>query len=156
MKSYFIRLFNYDQFANRQIADLIVKTGINGKPVKLMTHLLVAEEVWLSRCMGQHTKVTELWPDWDAASYGAIIDKLHHGWITFLNSLNEAGFDKIITYRNLQGQLFETALCDILAHVINHGTHTRAQAGQHLKLTGDDKLPITDYVYYLRQINPAP
>jgi uncharacterized damage-inducible protein DinB len=153
MKSYFIRLFNYDEFANRQIAAHILKTGITGKPIKLMTHLLVAEQIWLDRCKGQHAQVIELWPDWDAAGYEAIIKQRHDDWITYLNGLQEADFDTIITYKNTAGQLFQTMLCDVLAHVINHGTHTRAQAGQHLKLNDADKLPITDYSYYLRQLN---
>jgi len=153
MKSYFIRLFNYNQFANRQIAAHILKTGITGKPTKLMTHLLVAEQIWLARCKGQHAQGTKLWPDWSADSYEDIINQNHADWIAYLNDLKEADFDKNITYHNTAGQSFQNVLCDVLAHVINHGTHTRAQAGQHLKRNDADKLPVTDYSYYLRQLN---
>ncbi|MDB5285328.1 MAG: hypothetical protein JWR05_277 [Mucilaginibacter sp.] len=153
MKSYFIRLFNYDQFANTQINELILKTNKGGKPVQLMAHLLSAEQLWLTRCKGINTSGISSWPNWEANSFESIIESNHNEWISFLNALSESDFDKIIHYQNSTGDDFETALCDILAHVINHGTHTRAQIGQHLKRNENDKLPITDYSYYLRQLN---
>jgi uncharacterized damage-inducible protein DinB len=153
MKSYFIRLFNYDQFANTQINELILKTNKGGKPVQLMAHLLSAEQLWLTRCKGINTSGVSSWPNWEANSFENTIESNHNEWITFLNTLNEIDFDKIIHYQNSAGDDFENTLCDILAHVINHGTHTRAQIGQLLKRSENDKLPITDYSYYLRQLN---
>ncbi|MFA6085279.1 MAG: DinB family protein [Mucilaginibacter sp.] len=153
MKSYFIRLFNYDQFANRQINELIQKTNAGGKPVELMAHLLSAEQVWLARCKGINTSGVSSWPNWQADSLESIINSNHNEWIAFLNTLSESDFDNIIHYQNSAGDDFENTLCDIMAHVINHGTHTRAQIGQHLKVNENDKLPITDYSYYLRQVN---
>jgi uncharacterized damage-inducible protein DinB len=153
MKSYFVRLFNYDQFANTQINELILKTNKDDKPVQLMAHLLSAEQLWLTRCKGINTSGVSSWPNWEANSFESIIESNHNEWITFLNTLNESDFDRIIHYQNSAGDVFENTLCDILAHVINHGTHTRAQIGQLLKRSENDNLPITDYSYYLRQLN---
>ncbi|MDB5154777.1 MAG: hypothetical protein JWR54_3528, partial [Mucilaginibacter sp.] len=55
----------------------------------------------------------------------------------------------VISYKNLKGDDFENKLSDVLAHLINHGTHHRAQVGQHLKLAGVE-LPNTDYIFYIR------
>ena len=153
MKSYFVRLFNYDQFANTQINELLLKTNKGGKPVQLMAHLLSAEQVWLTRCKGINTSGVSTWPNWEVNSFESIIESNHNEWITFLNMLTESDFDKIIRYQSSTGDVFENTLCDILAHAINHGTHTRAQIGQLLKRNENDKLPVTDYIYYVRQLN---
>jgi uncharacterized damage-inducible protein DinB len=153
MKSYFIRLFNYDQFTNRQINEMILKTNLGGKPVQLMAHMLSAGQLWLARCKGINTSGVSSWPNWEANSFESIIESNHNEWITFLNTLNESDFDKNIHYQNSTGNAFENTLCDILTHVINHGTHTRAQIGQLIKRNENDKLPVTDYIYYVRQLN---
>lgn len=103
--------------------------------------------------MGLPPPVGGVWPEGDINTLNDTINNCHVNWINHLNGLNEKDFDKIINYKNSLGEEFNTRLDDILAHVINHGTHTRAQVGQYLKLNGEDKLPITDYVYYLRQLD---
>lgn len=150
MKDHFIRLFNYDRHANLLILDTINKAGYAEKPIQLMAHTLAAQQIWLSRCKGLPAPGIVLWPDWPADTFADIINKNHQQWIAYLNGLAPADFDNAISYKTLKGEGFENKLCDILAHVINHGTHHRAQAGQHLLSNGVDKLPVTDYIFYLR------
>jgi uncharacterized damage-inducible protein DinB len=150
MKAYFIQQFNYDRFANGLILEIILSTGAPEKPVKLMAHLLAAQQIWLSRCKGEPAIGGALWPDWPAAVFEQIINDNHREWLSYLNTLNPDDFDRLIAYKSFQGMPFENKLVDILAHLINHGTHHRAQAGQQLKLAGVEKLPITDYIFYLR------
>ena len=154
MKSYFIRLFNYDQFANGQIAALILNTPQNQKAVQLMAHLLAAQQIWLKRCKAQPAPGGALWPDWPAEGLVEIMNTNHHEWMDYLETLQPQDFDKVVTYQNTAGLTFHDKLSDILAHLINHGTHHRAQAGQHLKLAGAT-LPASDYIFYARQSTPT-
>ena len=151
MKSYFIQLLNYDRYANLQVLEMIIKGDRPAKPVQLMAHLLAAQQVWLNRCKGEPAIGGVLWPDWPADALGQIINKNHRGWMTFLEKLDNDDFEKLVSYKDSKGNGFENKLSDILAHMINHGTHHRAQAGQHLKLAGAD-LPATDYIFYLRTL----
>ena len=48
MKDYFTRLFNYDQFANHSILTLLKAANYPEKPVQLMTHLLSAQQIWIT------------------------------------------------------------------------------------------------------------
>jgi uncharacterized damage-inducible protein DinB len=150
MKDYFIQLFNYDHYANLIIAETINKANNTGKAVGLMAHLLAAQQVWLSRCIGEQATGAILWPDWKADTFEQLINDNHRGWINLLDYLNPDDFEKLISYKSLKGDPFENKLIDILTHVINHGTHHRAQAGQQLKFDGMDTLPNTDYIAYLR------
>ena len=149
MKTYFIQLFNYDRYANLRILEAIIKAGEPEKPIQLMAHLLSAQQIWLSRCKGELNIGNVLSPDWKAGSFEQMINDNHRAWINFLDYSEPDDFDKIIHYNSLNGDSHENKLSDILAHVTNHGTHHRAQAGQHLKLEGAD-LPNTDYIFYIR------
>jgi len=152
MKSHFIKLFDYDQFANQLILKSIFAAGEPEFAVKLMAHSLAAQQVWVNRCKKLPARSVTLWPDGKAATFEKMINNNHDAWIDFINGLQPEDFDKVIAYKNTLGEDFENILSDILTHVINHGTHHRAQAGQHLKLYTTEKLPITDYIFYLRQI----
>lgn len=150
MKDYFIRLLRYDRYANLRILAALLQTDENAKAEQLMAHLLIAQQVWLGRCIGKPDNVTTLWPDWKANAFEQIINDNHHQWLTYLESARNGDFEQLIYYKNLQGDNFETKLSDILTHLINHGTHHRAQAGQHLKLAEMD-LPGTDYILFARE-----
>lgn len=152
MKAYFTQLFRYDSYANGLILETIIKANNPQEPVKLMAHLLMAQQVWFNRCKGLPPPGGQLWPDWPADSFEGRITENTAAWLNYLDGVQPGDFDRIISYKSLKGDPFENKLSEILAHVINHGTHHRAQAGQHLKAVGID-LPITDYIFYLRQSN---
>lgn len=153
MKTYFTGLLNYDRYANETILDAIIKANMPEKPVELMAHLLVAQQIWLNRCKGLPAVGGALWPDWKADTFSDIIAKNSSEWLNYIASLQEDDFEKLIPYKNSKGDSFENKLSDVLAHLINHGTHHRAQIGQQLKFAGADNLPNTDYIAYIRQFN---
>jgi len=153
MKEYFIRLFEYDRYANQIILDTIIKANNPEKPVKFMAHLLAAQQVWLNRAKGLPGVVRALWPEWPADTLGAIIAENGQQWIDYLSELNPEDFEKPISYQDMRGNNWENKLTDILTQLTNHGTHHRAQAGQHLILAGVEQLPVTDYIFFIRAMN---
>jgi uncharacterized damage-inducible protein DinB len=150
MKTYFLKLLNYDQFANKAILKSIIDAGEPKPAVKLMAHLLAAQQIWLNRCKGLPAIGGALWPDWKADTFEKLIDDNHTVWIDYINGLSEADFQNVIPYKNSRGDSYENQLEDVLAHLINHGTHHRAQIGQQLKFAGAENLPLTDYIFYIR------
>ncbi|MES2107830.1 MAG: DinB family protein [Bacteroidota bacterium] len=154
MKNFFIRLFNYDRFANESILEVLINSSRPEKAIKLMAHTLAAQQVWFNRCKGLVPYSGALWQDdGNIDGFAATIRKNNEDWITYLEMLTDGDFEKIISYNNMKGDPFESRLNDILIHIINHGTHHRAQIGQHLKFTGAETLPVTDYIAFSRQIN---
>lgn len=150
MKNYFIRLFEYDQYANQTILETILEANNPAKPVQLMAHLLAAQQIWLNRCKSQPAIGGALWPDWQADMFAQLINDNSKVWLSYLNTLTPADFEKDISYKNSKGAEYKNKLVDVLAHLINHGTHHRAQAGQQLKFAGVEDLPNTDYIFYIR------
>jgi uncharacterized damage-inducible protein DinB len=154
MKTYFINLFNYDRYANERILEAIAACNEPDKPVQLMAHLLAAQTVWLTRCLGMPHPDLDLWPPLGDKRFifPAMIARNHEAWNSFLENLPETGFEKTINYKSTRGEPFKSSLSDIITQVINHGTHHRAQIGQLLKFTGFENLPVTDYIFYTRQL----
>ncbi|TWI98232.1 putative damage-inducible protein DinB [Mucilaginibacter frigoritolerans] len=150
MRNYFINLINYDKYANEIITKLIIENAKSEKSVQLMAHILAAQKVWYQRCNLLPPFSGVVWPDWQAATFTQMINDNHKEWIAFVTQLNEADFEKRIAYQNSKGDAFNDKLVDILGHLINHGTHHRAQIGQHLKLAGLESLPVLDYIGFVR------
>ncbi|WP_454802573.1 DinB family protein [Mucilaginibacter phyllosphaerae] len=151
MKSYFIRLLNYDHFANTQMADLIAQTGAAGKPMGLMAHILTAQQIWLKRLKTTSAPLSHLWPNWTIEQIQEEIDSNYRDLKDFLEALPAQDYDKAIAYKNSVGD-WENTISDILIHLFNHGTHHRAQIGTLLKLNGA-QLPMLDYILYIRNLN---
>ncbi len=146
MKAYFIKLFQYDHHVNQIIIDAI-STNQSSEALKLIAHLLGAQQIWLSRCKGENKLTGPIWPDWDLTTCQQVLNDNHTQWIAFLNSVND--LEQKITYRDMKGNEFSSKLEDMITQVTNHGTHHRAQIGQLLKQEGKS-LPITDYIFYIR------
>lgn len=94
-----------------------------------------------------------VWPDWKAGELMQVMETNHRNWLAFISDLQPGDFSGMIKYSNSKGDVFENSVEDILAHLVNHGTHHRAQIGQELKRSGLEKLPVTDYIFYIRENN---
>lgn len=150
MKKHFLKLFDYDKYANLLILESMLAAGNPQKTEQIMAHLLVAQQVWLQRCKGLSPKNIAIWPDWKIETFELVIHQNYAACTDFIQQGPE-DFAQLIRYQNTKGESFQNGLSDILTHVINHGTHHRAQIGQLLKLAGLQQLPATDYVVYLRE-----
>ncbi|GAA4333693.1 hypothetical protein GCM10023149_40630 [Mucilaginibacter gynuensis] len=153
MKDYFIHLFNYDKYANHLILDTLLKSPHTDRAVQIMAHLLAAQQRWLYRCKGLHIEAddVDLQPkNWPADTLGTIIDSNYTLWMEHLASLTDEDLQGTISYQTSNGMPFTNTLVQILTHIINHGTHHRAQVGQHLKFAGVAALPGTDYIMFTR------
>ena len=154
MKTHFIKMFGYNLFANQQLIQTMEANGSPEVTLKLMGHLLAAEQVWLERCKLIPSSLPNTWPEnVTIEQCKKQVPERYEAWVTFLNEINEEDLNKIIPYHSFTGDYFENQLGDIITQVLNHGTHTRAQIGQQLKFAGTKTLPVTDYSYYLRVLN---
>jgi len=152
MKTHFLKLFDYDRYANNLIYEVMVKAGSPFKAKQLMAHLLTAQQIWLNRCMDLPPVAKPLWISEDKAIElsDQWIGDNHRAWASYLNGLNDSDFEGIIAYKTLSGVSYSNLLRDICTHVINHGTHHRAQIGQCLKAEGVENLPLTDFIAFVR------
>lgn len=147
MKPYFLNLLAYDTWANQLVLSSMIEKPLNNPKIELLfSHLLSAQKIWLNRCIQQSESIA-LWdtkPD-----LNNLMLTNHKGLFNYLESLDDAAFDKIISYQNTKGQPFKTSLKDIFTHLFNHGTYHRGQIVQLLKQERET-VPSTDYIVWVR------
>ncbi|GIV02257.1 MAG: hypothetical protein KatS3mg015_1087 [Fimbriimonadales bacterium] len=134
-------LFGYDRWANeRWIAFARSHKWTAGDDV--IEHIVRASEIWLSRVHREEP------PDPAAETLERRLAACHERWLQTLRSLPP---DEIIRYANLAGVQYETALGDIAAHVVNHGTYHRGQLRERAEADGFNDFPETDLILFFRE-----
>jgi uncharacterized damage-inducible protein DinB len=149
------RLVAYNQWANEKILKAIdgMTAEELARPVdayfgsldKNLAHILLATRVWLARWKGEpapslQDRITGPWRD----AYTVT----HADFKAFVESLTDASAGRIVDYKNTKGEPFRMALDQLVTHVVNHGTHHRAETGMLLERIGRSPGDM-DYVYYL-------
>jgi uncharacterized damage-inducible protein DinB len=149
MKTYFKQLFEYDKWASHSLlATFERQFPQNERIYELMSHLLSAQRNWLDRCLGV-PQTAILWGSRLPDEMKEDLENYHLAWADLIDQMKEGDFDNSITYTNSKGDTFTNTITDIIAHVINHGTHHRGEIMILMKEEGF-VLPNIDYITYLR------
>lgn len=117
------------------------------------THVLGAEEVWLSR-LEQRTSRSAVWPTLGAADAAALADTLRDAYAAYFEALDPSALDRPVPYTNSAGQSFVTAASDILLQVMLHGQYHRGKVNLLLRQAGLEPAP-TDYIAFVRGVPAA-
>ncbi len=143
-------LFQYTEWANdRVLGTLRAADTVPEQAVELFSHLLRTQDMWYGRVQSTDHATLDLWVDEDLSACADRVEASAQRWQTVLDDRGATDLDQPITYTNSSGISFETPLRGILSHVVNHGTHHRAQIALVLREAGIAP-PATDYIFYLR------
>jgi uncharacterized damage-inducible protein DinB len=132
------RMLAYDQWAMRILLEDLAKLATPDPTASArLSHILVAEELWLCRLTGADTSwATAFFPEKSAAESLEKLAELHKRWNAYLGSLTESDFGKPVSYKNTKGQVFELPVEVVLTHVFDHSTYHRGQAATAIKKAG--------------------
>ncbi len=151
LRDYCLKLFRYNEWANQQVLEAVAQTNAQPRPMlNLLGHIAATQEIWLARILNTESQHQPIWPEYDLDS---IREKLAEGseeWSAFIETMNDEHFKEEHQYTNSKGKLFKTTLEDVVLHVVNHGTHHRAQLVKMLRDQGEEP-PVTDYIFYTRE-----
>ncbi|MGA0559773.1 DinB family protein [Larkinella sp. VNQ87] len=149
MKSYLIRLVDYEQWANRAVIDALENVPTPPqRAIDLMGHILSAQQIWLARILGEVSYVA-VWEDipiaWMAETSDRNFDRLKR----FLENETDDNLSRPIAYATTTGQPFANPLIDILTHMSHHAAYHRGQIVQLIRpqLT---EAPKTDFILWAR------
>jgi uncharacterized damage-inducible protein DinB len=155
-------LFEYNYWANARILNATAKLTAeqfvrraeqsHGSLRGTLVHTFGAEVVWRLRCQegispvalpaeGEFPTLEALWTRWKAEELA-----MH----SFLAALGDADLDRVIQYRNTKGVPFENIMWQLLAHLVNHGTQSRAEAGLALAAFGQSPGDL-DMILFFRE-----
>ncbi len=147
----FQRLFQYNRWANDRLLDAMrTAEDIPERALELFSHLLRAQDHWYGRVEDTDHASLDFWKTESLSDCAERLDASTQRWQAVLEERAVDNLDQMISYTNSQGTPFETSLRDILTHVVNHGTHHRAQIALVLR-SADIAPPPTDYIYFVRE-----
>ncbi len=147
MKELYSRLFEYNLWANNKFAE-VLRTNPFESPniLKFTSHIANAQSIWLSRLKEESTEVG-VWDEFNLKEALEKLEKSSQDWLDFIYS--DSFSKEVISYKNSNGEAFESRVDDILTHVANHGTHHRGQISLLLREENIDP-PASDFIFYVR------
>ncbi len=113
-----------------------------------LVHTVGAQIVWLARWTRserigmpqvEEGRVLEAMRDAYASSHAALR--------RFAESLTEENVTRAVSYRDREGNAFERPLGELMLHLVNHGTHHRAETAMLLTSLGKPPRQL-DYLYF--------
>lgn len=111
-------------------------------------HALNAQTVWLQRFQGIPTGALP------RAEAGLTLKEIRRAYedsqraySEFAESLTEEGLDRALSYTDTRGVAQERVLWQMMLHVVNHGTHHRAETAMLLTSLGRPPRQL-DYLFY--------
>ncbi len=151
MKNHFIKLFQYENWANKEIAETMLGIeSLPDKPLSLMSHIINARIIWLSRIKNEVSDLA-VWKVYNKSEIADELIKSSSALTDFISSLPEDDFKKSIHYKNTKGENFNSALEDILIHMTHHSAYHRGQIVLLIKNLVTT-LPYTDYIHFIRNV----
>ncbi len=150
MKAYYIRLLQYDYWANSRIIEALELVDTPPERAVLLTsHILNAQMVWFTRITNDHL-ILSVWDLLPVSWLKETSDLSYKKWESYIMDLEEGDFGTIIKYQNTKGEHYETPIGDILTHLSHHAAYHRGQVIEALKPVLRP-LPVTDYIQWLRE-----
>ncbi len=160
-KNDILTLYDYNYWATARVMNAAAKlttkqfttpAGLSHGSVRgALTHILGAEMVWRLRC-AEGVSLAVLPGEQDFPT----VDVLRERWTdeeqkmrSYLSSLNDDALNQAVRYTTTKGVPYENVLWNLLAHVVNHGTQFRGEAGVALTAYGQSPGDL-DMLQYFR------
>ncbi len=150
MKQNLSSQFEYNFWANLQIASALKGIIYPPKCLSLLSHIISAQDIWFERIKKTNSYQIEVWDEYTLPECEILIEQSNNKWKNYLTRISEEKLNSTILYRNKNGIEFTNSLKDIITHVLNHSNYHRGQI--NLLLSNAELKPATtDYIYYLRR-----
>lgn len=144
------RQFSYDAWANREVLSAMrAHGGGDARSLQLLSHILAAERLWMER-LEQQQQSTPVWPERDLAQCEVEMGEMSRLWTAYLAAITDGSLAQTIPYKNSKGERWESAVGDILTHVVMHSVYHRGQIASHMREQGQTPA-YTDFIHGVRQ-----
>ncbi|HEY3295492.1 MAG TPA: DinB family protein [bacterium] len=147
---HFRKLFEYDEWANREVIEAIRVSGAPPSPqvLKRLGHIVGAEAMWLARWRQQASP--KVWPELSLAQCEQELSDIAKGWHDQLRMITPEQLDGKITYVNSKGEPWANLVSDVLTQLVMHSAYHRGQIASDMRAAGLEPA-YTDYVHAVRQ-----
>lgn len=148
MKKYFLKLYQYNAWANKRVLETLNRQRVEDKAIlSLMGHIVAAQYLWLHRIKGLPAPDVKLWGEYELDALTSSAQKAGDQWLEFVEGTDN--FDRQLTYRNYTGDPYTNNVEMIMIHLVNHSSYHRAQIAMLLRQKGLEPVN-TDFITYDR------
>lgn len=163
MKRHFAMMAAYNRWANVRLYDMAaaLPDELYRKPIGVyfkslhgtLNHLLTGDRIWMRRLEGKgdHPDKLNATVHDDLVSLREARLAEDQRIVDFVDSLDDADFEKSWDYKMLNGTPRRQYVREILAHLFNHQTHHRGQAYAALTALGVSEPEPLDLLLMLRE-----
>ncbi|MEK3795239.1 DinB family protein [Paenibacillus sp. FSL R7-0204] len=146
-----LRMMDHLYWADGRILDALEASHTkDAELLKLVRHVAVAEQVWLSRLQGKDSTQYALWEEAeDLTAIRRMFEANAKEYRSYTGKLEESALDQMISYNSQNGRSFQTSIRDILLQVLLHGQYHRGQINRALRMEGAESAPV-DYITFVR------
>ena len=147
-KTYFLKIFNYNVWANRKIMMALINQNVSDEKIlSIFAHLVSAQFIWLNRLKDLSKSEYLLWGNYSLDQLKEMVEKAAEQWLEFIKTTET--FDRELKYTNYVGDFYETNISNIMIHLVNHGSYHRGQVALLLREKGYEPVN-TDMITYDR------
>jgi uncharacterized damage-inducible protein DinB len=151
MLEHLIHLFKYNNWATERTANSIINLDeILPGGVRLLSHIISAQQIWLNRITGTESNIS-LWDNFIIEVSISKSAELTNQWINLFEGKEASFLGKRIHYKNSDGEKLESSIKDITTQVLNHSTYHRAQIALLVRQANGTPA-VTDYIVYQREL----
>jgi uncharacterized damage-inducible protein DinB len=144
------RLFRYDEWANREVIAVLRSMGAPPpRSLKLLAHIVAAEQLWLDR-LKQEPQSMPVWPELTLDQSEDAQDALARRWAGYFGGLTGTALHTPVAYTNSKGEKWSSRAQDTLLHVIMHSGYHRGQIATDVRAAGHTPA-YTDFIHAVRQ-----
>lgn len=134
-------MWRYDIWANKLWLDTLLKFPEPKRPDEVMTHILAAQWIWLTRC-NDYFKLGLTLPAKPEAPSTTLAEQLNGLWLSILDRVQPG---EVLHYTNLAGRAMAVPFGDVVRHVPNHGTYHRGHLRGLAEAQSVTDFPETDF-----------
>lgn len=146
---FFFRMFKYDHWANSESLASVKSSGAQARPLRLMSHLIAAQQVWLDRLKQEKQSIAS-WPELSLQECEARQASLARSWQDYINGLGPDDYSRRISYTNSKGEPWASTVEDVLTHLLLHSAQHRGQIALELRASGETPA-YTDFIEAVRR-----
>ena len=149
MTSHFLQLFTYNHWASERLLATLQKEQVADEKILMwMSHVSNAEFIWWDRIQGRNPRVG-VFDTYSLDVCKKKVSTFHQEILPWIEDAGSTQFEEPFSYQNSKGKVFSNSIREVLTHVVNHGTHHRAQVSARLRNLGIAPPP-TDFIFFAR------
>lgn len=143
-------MYEHLNWANKRILETLKSTEDENQEVRrLFSHILFAENIWITRLRGLDSSRLPIWSDVNLEVCSELIKQNEDSSTALFTELANTNLEKLIAYTNSKGTEFKNSLRDILTHVALHGQYHRGQINARLRADGNEPVDV-DFITFVR------